>query len=34
MTVTPDANRIAVFNNGICNGLNGDIPIGGHKDPF
>ena len=25
--------QIAVFNHGICKGLNGTIPIGGHKDP-
>ena len=27
-----DDSRIAVFNNGICEGLNGKISIGGHKD--
>jgi hypothetical protein len=31
--VTPDANRIAVFSRGICKGLNGKIPVGGHVDP-
>ena len=30
----PDQNRIVVFNNGICKGLNGKIPIGSHKDPI
>jgi hypothetical protein len=33
VTVTPDASRIAVFSSGICNGLNGETPIGGHVDP-
>jgi hypothetical protein len=33
MTVTPDARRIAVFRRGICNGLNGKIPVGGQVDP-
>jgi hypothetical protein len=33
VTVTPDASRIAVFSNGICNGLNGEIPVGGHVEP-
>lgn len=33
MTVTPDASRIAVFSKGICIGLNGEIPIGGHIVP-
>ena len=34
MTVTPDDSRIEVFNSGICNGLNGKVPIGGHRDPI
>jgi hypothetical protein len=33
VTVTPDANRIAVFSRGICRGLNGKIPVGGHVEP-
>jgi hypothetical protein len=33
VTVTPEANRIAVFNNGTCIGLNGWIPVGGQVDP-
>jgi hypothetical protein len=32
VTVTPDANRIAVFSSGICIGLKGEIPVGGHVD--
>jgi hypothetical protein len=32
--VIPDANRIAVFSKGICNGLNGLIPCGGHIRPI
>jgi hypothetical protein len=31
--VTPDANKIAVFKRGICNGLKGMIPAGGHIAP-
>ena len=31
---TPDDNRRAVFNNGICNILNGKIPFGDHRDPI
>ena len=27
-------NKIAVFNKGICKGLNGRIPVGGHNDPI
>ena len=34
VTVTPEDNRIAVFNKGICKGLNGRIPVGGHNDPI
>lgn len=33
VTVTPEANRMAVFNSGTCIGLNGSIPVGGHVDP-
>jgi hypothetical protein len=33
VTVTPDDRRMAVFSNGICSGLNGWIPVGGHVDP-
>jgi hypothetical protein len=33
VTVTPDASRIAVFSRGICIGLKGVIPVGGHIDP-
>jgi hypothetical protein len=33
VTVTPEARRIAVFNSGTCNGLNGWIPVGGQVDP-
>jgi len=33
VTVTPEANRIAVFSNGICIGLNGWIAVGGQVDP-
>lgn len=33
VTLTPEANKIIVFNNGIWNGLNGKIPQGGHNDP-
>ena len=25
---------MAVFNRGICKGLNGKITVGGHKDPI
>jgi hypothetical protein len=24
---------MAVFSSGICNGLNGEIPVGGHVEP-
>lgn len=33
VTVTPEASRIAVFRSGICRGLKGWIPVGGHIDP-
>lgn len=33
VTVTPEANKIAVFNKGTWNGLNGIIPIGGQEAP-
>jgi len=33
VTVTPEANKIAVFNKGIWNVLNEIIPIGGHDAP-
>jgi len=33
VTVTPEANRIAVFSNGTCVGLNGWIPVGVQVDP-
>ena len=33
VTVTPQANRIAVFSKGTCIGLNGWIPVGGQVDP-
>jgi hypothetical protein len=33
VTVTPQASRIAVFNNGTCRGLYGWIPAGGQVDP-
>jgi len=33
VTVAPLVNKIAVFNNGISNGLNVCIPTGGHTDP-
>ena len=25
---------MAVFNKGICKGLNGRIPVGGHREPI
>lgn len=34
MTVTPLARRIPVFKRGICKGLNGEIPAGGHMAPI
>jgi len=34
VTVAPDARRIAVFNSGIWNGLNGVIPVGGQQFPI
>lgn len=33
MTVTPEDNKIIVFNNGTLKGLNGLSPIGGHWLP-
>ena len=33
VTVSPDVNRISVFKRGICNGLNGEIPLGGQFIP-
>lgn len=33
VTVKPEVNRINVFNRGICKGLNGIIPCGGHIMP-
>jgi hypothetical protein len=33
VTVTPDANRTAVFSSGTLNGLIGVIPTGGHVHP-
>lgn len=34
VTVIPDDKRIAVFKRGTWNGLNGEIPIGGHITPI
>lgn len=34
VTVTPDANRTAVFNNGTLKGFSGLIPIGGQQHPI
>jgi hypothetical protein len=34
VTVAPDDNNIAVFNNGTSNGSNISIPTGGHTDPI
>ena len=34
VTVAPEAKRIAVFNRGIWNGLNGTIPVGGQQLPI
>ena len=34
VTVAPDANKIAVFNKGIWNGLNGIILVGGQQFPI
>lgn len=34
VTVAPDANKIAVFSNGIWNGLNGTTPVGGQQLPI
>jgi hypothetical protein len=31
--ICPSNMRIAVCNSGICIGLNGEIPAGGHVDP-
>ena len=33
VTVTPDANRTAVFRRGMLKGLIGVIPIGGQQHP-
>jgi hypothetical protein len=33
VTVTPEANRIAVFRRGIWKGLKGTIELGGHVPP-
>lgn len=33
VTVTPDANRTAVFRSGTLNGLSGLIPVGGQAQP-
>lgn len=33
VTVTPLANRTAVFSSGIANGFSGSIPAGGHEQP-
>jgi hypothetical protein len=33
VTVTPEANKIAVFSKGTCMGLNSWIPVGGQVDP-
>jgi len=33
VTVTPDANRTAVFKSGTLNGFNGVIPVGGQQQP-
>jgi len=33
VTVAPEDNSIAVFNNGTSNGFNAWIPIGGHTAP-
>lgn len=33
VTVTPEANRTAVFNKGTLNGFNGEIPAGGQQQP-
>jgi hypothetical protein len=33
VTVTPEANKIAVFRRGICRGLKGEIPVGGQIAP-
>jgi len=34
VTVTPEDNKIAVFNRGISNGLKGFTPKGGHNIPI
>ncbi len=34
VTLTPDLNKIHVFNNGIWNGFNGVILKGGHLNPI
>lgn len=33
MILTPDANKITVFNKGTWKGLKQKIPVGGHIDP-
>ena len=33
VTVTPDANRTAVFSKGTLNGFSGVIPAGGQQHP-
>lgn len=34
VTVAPDVNKRAVFNNGTSNGFKADIPIGGQTAPI
>lgn len=34
VTVAPELNKTAVFNNGIEKGFNGFIPLGGHTAPI
>ena len=34
VTVTPEANRIVVFNKGISKGLNDIISVGGQEIPI
>ena len=33
VTVAPELNKIAVFNNGVANGFIGITPFGGHMQP-
>lgn len=33
VTVTPDANRTAVFSRGTSKGLRGMMPVGGQQPP-